>query len=144
MADQTSYAGKCFCGAVEITASGEPVAMGYCHCGSCRQWSAGPVNAFTLWPPQSVRVTKGGEHVEGYQKTDTSVRKFCELCGGHLYTEHPLWGVTDVYAAIIPSLRYQPSLHVNYAETVLPIEDGLPKYKDMPAEMGGSGTILTD
>jgi hypothetical protein len=103
MADQTSYAGKCFCGAVEITASGEPVAMGYCHCGSCRQWSAGPVNAFTLWPPQSVRVTKGGEHVEGYQKTDTSVRKFCELCGGHLYTEHPLWGVTDVYAAIIPS-----------------------------------------
>jgi hypothetical protein len=144
MADQTSYAGKCFCGAVEITASGEPVAMGYCHCGSCRQWSAGPVNAFTLWPPQSVRVTKGGEHVEGYQKTDTSVRKFCELCGGHLYTEHPLWGVTDVYAAIIPSLRYQPSLHVNYAETVLPIEDGLPKYKDMPAEMGGSGDLLPE
>jgi hypothetical protein len=144
MADQTSYAGKCFCGAVEITASGEPVALGYCHCGSCRQWSAGPVNAFTLWPPQSVRVTKGGEHVEGYQKTDTSVRKFCELCGGHLYTEHPLWGVTDVYAAIIPSLRYQPSLHVNYAETVLPIEDGLPKYKDMPAEMGGSGDLLPE
>ncbi|KQV10426.1 aldehyde-activating protein [Rhizobium sp. Root1203] len=144
MADQASYAGKCFCGAVEITASGEPVAMGYCHCSSCRQWSAGPVNAFTLWPPQSVRVTKGGEHVEGYQKTDTSVRKFCELCGGHLYTEHPLWGVTDVYAAIIPSLRYQPSLHVNYAETVLPLKDGLPKYKDMPAEMGGSGDLLPE
>jgi hypothetical protein len=144
MAEQTSYAGKCFCGAVEITVSGEPVAMGYCHCDSCRQWSAGPVNAFTLWPPQSVRVTKGGEHVEGYQKSDTSVRKFCELCGGHLYTEHPLWGVTDVYAVIIPDLRYQPSLHVNYAETVLRMKDGLPKYKDMPAEMGGSGDLLAE
>jgi hypothetical protein len=144
MADQTSYAGKCFRGAVEIIVTGEPVAMGYCHCDSCRRWSAGPVNAFTRWPPQSVRVTKGGEHVEGYQKSDTSVRKFCELCGGHLYTEHHQWGVTDVYAAIIPSFRYKPSLHVNYAETVLRMKDGLPKYKDMPVETGGSGDLLPE
>jgi hypothetical protein len=25
------YSGKCFCGAVEIRVTGEPVAMGYCH-----------------------------------------------------------------------------------------------------------------
>ncbi|KQV84172.1 GFA family protein [Rhizobium sp. Root1220] len=144
MTDQKNYVGRCFCGAVEITVSGEPVAMGYCHCTSCRQWSAGPVNAFTLWPPHSLRVTKGGEHIDGYQRTDTSVRKFCELCGGHLYTEHPLWGVTDVYAAVIPEFEYVPALHVNYQETVLRMKDGLPKYKDMPAEMGGSGELLTE
>ena len=144
MSDQKSYSGRCFCGAVEIVATGEPVAMGYCHCASCRHWSAGPVNAFTLWQPQAVRVTKGGEHVEGYQKSDTSVRKFCELCGGHLYTEHPTWGVTDVYAALLPDLDYTPALHVNYQESVLRIRDGLPKYKDMPAEMGGSGVLLAE
>ncbi|KWV50344.1 MULTISPECIES: GFA family protein [Rhizobium] len=144
MSDQKSYSGRCFCGAVEIVATGEPVAMGYCHCASCRHWSAGPVNAFTLWQPQAVRVTKGGEHVEGYQKSDTSVRKFCELCGGHLYTEHPTWGVTDVYAALLPDLDYTPALHVNYQESVLRIRDGLPKYKDMPAEMGGSGDTLPE
>ncbi|QRM48632.1 GFA family protein [Rhizobium sp. BG6] len=144
MNDQKSYSGRCFCGAVEIVATGEPVAMGYCHCASCRHWSAGPVNAFTLWQPQSVRVTKGGEHVEGYQKSDTSVRKFCELCGGHLYTEHPTWGVTDVYAALLPDFKYVPALHVNYQESVLRIRDGLPKYKDMPAEMGGSGDLLPE
>jgi hypothetical protein len=33
-------------------------------------------------------------------------------------------------------------LHVNYAETVLPMRDGLPKVKDFPAEMGGSGEII--
>jgi len=33
-------------GQVEVT--GSPEAMGYCHCGSCRSWSGGPVNAFTL------------------------------------------------------------------------------------------------
>ncbi len=144
MNDQKSYSGRCFCGAVEIVATGEPEAMGYCHCASCRHWSAGPVNAFTLWQPQSVRVTKGGEHVEGYQKSDTSVRKFCELCGGHLYTEHPTWGVTDVYAALLPDFKYVPALHVNYQESVLRIRDGLPKYKDMPAEMGGSGDLLPE
>jgi hypothetical protein len=51
------YKGTCFCGAVEVTATGEPAAMGYCHCASCRHWSAGPVNAFTLWPPANVKIT---------------------------------------------------------------------------------------
>jgi hypothetical protein len=55
----SSFAGACFCGAVEIQASGKPNAMGYCHCSSCRSWSGGPVNAFTLWSPEAVKVTKG-------------------------------------------------------------------------------------
>ena len=58
-----SYSGKCFCGAVELEATGAPEAMGYCHCVSCRSWSAGPVNAFTLWKPENVKVTKGAEHI---------------------------------------------------------------------------------
>jgi hypothetical protein len=33
---------------------------------------------------------------------------------------------------------------VNYQETVLHIHDGKPKFKDMPAEMGGSGTLLAE
>jgi hypothetical protein len=35
-------------------------------------------------------------------------------------------------------------VHVNYAETVLRIKDGLPKMKDFPAEMGGSGDLLPE
>ncbi len=72
------------------------------------------------------------------------MRKFCELCGGHVLTEHPTWGVVDVYAATIPSHRHAPKLHVNYGERVLPITDGLPKFRDMPAEMGGSGAIVAE
>ena len=64
-----------------------------------------PVNAFSLWPPEAVRITKGAENVGSYQKTEKSVRKWCKTCGGHLLTEHPLWGLTDVYAAVIPSFR---------------------------------------
>jgi hypothetical protein len=138
------YKGSCFCGSVQFTVSGEPAAMGYCHCESCRSWSAGPVNAFTLWKPDAVRVTRGAEHIGGFAKKPTSDRKWCKKCGGHVYTEHPLWGVTDVYAASIPDFPYQPGLHVNYQETKLRIKDGLPKMKDMPAEMGGSGVVLAE
>lgn len=138
------HEGGCFCGAVQFTVTGEPVAAGYCHCASCRAWSAAPLNAFTLWKPDTVRITRGAEHLGAYQKTQKSNRKFCEVCGGHVYTDHALWGVIDVYAATIPSHRFEPKLHVNYAETVLRMKDGLPKMKDMPKEMGGSGETLPE
>src|SRR5579863_6305525 len=32
----TTHKGECFCGAVHVEVSGEPEAMGYCHCRSCR------------------------------------------------------------------------------------------------------------
>ena len=139
-----TYKGSCFCGAVAFTVTGEPAAMGYCHCGSCRHWSAGPINAFSLWNPDSVRITKGAENIGTYHKTERSYRKWCKICGGHLFTEHPQWNLTDVYAAVIPELPFKPGVHVNYQETVLPIKDGLPKQKDVPKEMGGSGELLPE
>jgi len=33
---------------------------------------------------------------------------------------------------------------VHYGESVLSLKDGLPKQKDMPKEMGGSGTLLAE
>ena len=139
-----TYAGSCFCGAVQFAVSGEPAAMGYCHCDSCRSWAAAPVNAFTLWQPDALKVTRGADQIASYTRTPKSHRKSCKLCGGHVFTDHPLWGVIDVYAAAIPDFPYQPGLHVNYQETVLRMKDGLPKMKDMPKEMGGSGVVLPE
>lgn len=135
---------SCFCGAVQFTVTGEPAGMGYCHCASCRHWSAGPVNAFSLWAPDAVKVTKGAQNIGTYNKTPGSSRKWCKACGGHLFTDHPTMGLVDVYAAMLPKLKFEPQLHVHYAETVLPIHDGLPKMKDMPKEMGGSGVTLAE
>ena len=102
------------------------------------------MNAFTIWPPEAVRITRGAEHVGSYQKTENTIRKWCKACGGHLLSEHPVWGVTDVAAAVLPDLPFKAALHVNYASTVLPMRDGLPKHKDFPAEMGGSGVLLPE
>ena len=138
------YNGACFCGAVQIKISGKPVAMGYCHCRSCRSWSAGPVNAFTLWAPEAVTIAEGHEYVASYYKTDLSHRQYCRLCGGHLMTSHPPLKLVDVFAATVPALPFIPAVHVNYAETVLPMRDGLPKLKDFPKEFGGSGQVIAE
>ena len=71
-----AYKAECFCGAVQLEVSGKPQDMGYCHCRSCRSWSGGPVNAFTLWNPNTVRVTAGAEHIGMFHKTAASQRKY--------------------------------------------------------------------
>jgi hypothetical protein len=144
MNDSRVVSGRCFCGAVEVTVSGEPAAMGYCHCGSCRHWSAGPVNAFTLWPPEAVTVTRGEDRLASYSKTPDSIRKWCTECGGHVLTEHPGLGLVDVYAAIIPDLPFRPAVHVHYQEAVLHMRDGIEKQRDVPAAMGGSGEVMAE
>jgi len=53
-------------------------------------------------------------------------------------------GLVDVYAASIPDLPFKPGVHVNYGETRLRMRDGLPKMRDMPAEMGGSGITVPE
>ena len=142
--ESKKYKGNCFCGAVEFTVSGEPVAAGYCHCASCRSWSAGPVNAFSLWSPDAVQVTKGADRIGVFNKSELSYRKFCTTCGGHVFTAHPTWNLVDVYAAVIPDFPFHPKVHVHYQATVLHMKDGLPKFKDIPKEMGGSGEMLAE
>jgi hypothetical protein len=144
MGNENIHKGACFCGEVQFEVTGEPAGMGYCHCESCRHWSAGPVNAFTLWNPQALKVTRGAASIGTHNKTPISFRKWCKQCGGHLFTDHPTLGLVDVYAAMLPKLKFEPGVHVHYQETVLPIRDGKPKFKDMPKEMGGSGVNLPE
>ena len=64
--------------------------------------------------------------------------------GAILMTNHPPLGLIDVFASTLPTLAFAPGVHVNYAETVLPMRDGLPKLKDFPAEFGGSGEAIAE
>jgi len=81
---------------------------------------------------------------EGRKLRVAGHRKWCTTCGGHLFTEHPPWELIDVYAATIPTLAFQPAIHVNYQDRVLRMADGPPKLKDFPEEMGGSGEVLPE
>ena len=102
------------------------------------------MNVFSLWKPEAVRVTSGAEHVATFSNTSLSQRQYCAKCGGHLMNRHPTLDLIDVFTATIPTLAFAPAVHVNYAETVLPMRDGLPKLKDFPAEFGGSGESVPE
>ena len=135
--ENSTYSGSCFCGSVQFSVSGEPAAMGYCHCESCRTWSAGPVNAFTLWKPKAVKVTRGADNIGTCKKTPNSFRKWCKTCGGQS-SPNTRVGSRRRLRGDIPGLSVQAGVHVNYQETGLPIKDGC-RNQGIPAEMGGSG-----
>jgi len=146
MSNHANYQCSCFCGAVKFNLTGSPEAQAYCHCDDCRHWAAGPVNAFTLWNPDAVEVTSGSDKIEGFDKNSAqnngevlSNRKWCKVCGGHVFIQHPGMGLIDVPAVLIEGLDFKPGFHVHYQQTVLPMKDGLPKFKDLPKEAGGSG-----
>jgi hypothetical protein len=139
-----THTGTCFCGAVEVEVGGTPVVMGYCHCQSCRTHSGAPVSAYTLWRSGDVRVTRGEDLVAGFNKMGMTDRRHCTRCGGHVMVDHPTLGLRDVRIGILPTLEFKPTIHVNYAESVFPMKDGLPKLRSMPPPFGPSAETMAE
>ena len=151
MNQPSNYIGSCFCSSVEFTVSGDPQVMAYCHCESCRHWFGGQVYAFTLWPADSFKITKGADNIGVFNKAaytenkaGFSDRMWCKTCGGRVCTGHPSIDAMDVPAVLIKGLDFEPGFHIHYQETVHPMKDGLPKFKDAPIAAGGSGEELPE
>ena len=142
MADIKSL--SCFCGAVHASVEGDPVTQGYCHCTSCRRWTAQPVTAYALWPTPLVTVTKGQDRIGIAKRNDALSMHFCLDCGGNLMAVSAGSGLTDVYPMLIEEFSFAPQCHVNYAERAIDLPDGLPKFRDMPEQAGGSGEMMSD
>ena len=139
-----THSGTCFCEAVDVEIIGEALEMGYCHCTSCRWHSGAPLSAFALYKRDSVKITRGEEFVQHFNKTGMSDRYFCRRCGGNVMVNHPGLGLSHIHPANFPTLIFKPTVHLNYVERILPIRDGLPKLKDFPAEAGGSGDYVSE
>src|SRR5207245_1633318 len=86
--DET-HTGGCYCGAVEVEATGEPLNMGYGHCNECRRYCTAPVSIFTLWKPETVKVGKGEQYLGKFHASELSDRRYCTKCGGHVMIDHP-------------------------------------------------------
>ena len=132
------YTGSCYCGAVTLEATGEPIQMGYCHCANCRKYSGAPLAAFTLWKPDQVKITRGEELMGTFDSSEMTSRLYCIECGAHVMADHPGLGLVDIRTPLT-GLTFKAAAHINYEEKVLSVKDGLPKLKDFPSEIGGSG-----
>jgi hypothetical protein len=139
-----THKGSCYCGAIEIEVSGEPLDMGYCHCDGCRRYSGAPLSAFTLWKPEQVKITKGADSLGKFKSSEMSIRRYCSKCGAHVMVDHPTLGLVDIRAGLPAAVAFKPTVHLNYEDTILRIRDGLPKLKDFPAAIGGSGETLAE
>ena len=138
-----THKGGCYCGAVEIEATGDVLDMGYCHCNECRKYSTAPVSIFTLWKPEQVKTTKGADSLGKFHSSEMSDRRYCTKCGGHVMIDHPTLGLADIRVPL-SDFTFKPTVHLNYEEKVLPIKDGLPKLKDFPEAIGGSGQTMSE
>jgi hypothetical protein len=85
-----------------------------------------------------------GEFLGKFKSSDMSDRRYCTKCGSHISVDHPTLGLIDVRVGALRNFPFKPKVHLNYAETVLPMKDGFPKLKDFPASIGGSGEIMPE
>jgi len=149
MSDTPVFSGSCFCGSVALEVRGQPIAAGICHCESCRRWHSAPINAWALWPAAAITITAGRDQLVEFNKQGSngpSGRTSCKRCGGAVFNRKLEFGMTVVYAMTLDGsgFVFQPTFHCFYGEGVMQFADGLPKFVDLPTELGGSGQRLDE
>ena len=80
------FEGRCLCGAVHFTATGQPKGVYWCHCESCRRHTGAPVSVFVAFERAAYRVTQG--EITKFDSTPgRTTRGFCGRCGSTLTCE---------------------------------------------------------
>ena len=69
--------GGCLCGAVRVTATGQPYRVGLCHCLDCRKHHGALFHASAIFPEAAVTVTGETHQFRG--------RHFCPICGSPVF-----------------------------------------------------------
>lgn len=68
----------------------------------------------------------------------------CQKCGGGVMSEITRAGLIDLYPPVIPGFAFEPQAHVNYAERIISMKDGLPKFAKMPDPATGQGAMIEE
>src|SRR5262245_54559750 len=103
--------GKCMCGAVTWTYSGEALHNVVCHCSDCQRATSAPFTAFLGMKPEQL---KWAGRIVHYESSPQTFRGFCPSCGTRLYFQSERWpSEIHVHAATMtdPS-KYKPSAQV--------------------------------
>ncbi len=82
MSDIVSGTGTCLCGAVTLKVEKVGERFIACHCGTCRQWSGGPLMAVDCGDGVAV---EGKESLGVFDSSSWADRGFCKKCGTHLF-----------------------------------------------------------
>ncbi len=103
--------GRCMCGSVTWTYSGETIRNLVCHCADCQRATSSPMTAFLGLRPGQLHWA--GE-IEHYESSPGTHRGFCPRCGTRLYFRSQKWpDEIHIHAATLMNPgEYQPDAQV--------------------------------
>ena len=81
--EKTIHRGRCLCGKVHFTITGQMRPIVYCHCGQCRH-SHGHYPGYSA-ARQSQMKLEGEENIQWYRSSPGAQRGFCHHCGSSLF-----------------------------------------------------------
>ncbi len=127
--------GRCHCGSVRYSVTGEMHHHAVCHCEDCRRCSGALLTAWIAYASESLTVEQGTPKV--YHSSEHGERHFCGDCGTGLFyfNEGFLPGIVDIQSATLDNPEdFAPQVHIQVADS-LAWEDGLadlPRFERNP------------
>jgi len=123
--------GGCRCGAVRLTARGEPDAVVYCHCGDCRRSNGAPLSLFVGYEVGRIEMSRGTPKV--YESAPGVRRSFCGDCGTSMfYEDERLPGKVYISIGVFDAPEsFEPEAHSWFSQKLswLDIRDDLPRHE---------------
>lgn len=82
------YTGRCACGQVTLSISGEPVGTRQCWCRQCQQIAAGGPTHNAIFRTEAVRIEGGlSSHAYVAASGNTLTQWFCPSCGSPVFCQ---------------------------------------------------------
>lgn len=152
------YQGQCYCGKVTFECDGNPVFTQHCHCNKCREIASHSSRdsdkigySFTAaYLTDSFKLTCHTRLDEVI--ANNAKHLLCSNCKSLIYgisldpARQAGIGINAnnfVFEAGIPD-AFKPVRHIWYANHIVEIKDGLPKFKDAPKGQLGTGELYQD
>lgn len=127
-ATKPRYEGRCHCGEVKVLCYDDARAVSYCHCSICRRLSGAPFSCQALFAAAEVQLSmEPGANLTSLQTSKGVERTRCASCLAPVRGLLLGGKVAAVPLALLCSWR-RPMHHLYYANRVMDLRDGLPKY----------------
>ncbi|KAH6692106.1 Mss4-like protein, partial [Leptodontidium sp. MPI-SDFR-AT-0119] len=138
------YEGGCHCGKVRYQLGRErPVKSKFCHCGTCRRLHGAPFQHAAIFHKEDINFLKGHHNLRWYDSTEKTTRHklpckvSCEYCGSWIMDEG--WNMILLFPGLLDlkegeGERFKAECHMFYADRMVDVNDGLPKWSGMQGE----------
>ena len=136
-----------------MRATGAPTAIVIDHSRACRAWGGGAAQLLAIFPRAQVTLSGPLRSFAGLEGDGR--RQSCARCHTHVSREHPsAKGSVSLCGGLLADHAdgggggFQPECHVHYSQhdsqALVPARDGLPKYAQLPSQLGGTGELLAE